>query len=83
MFEYGTWYKAALSSSSPGKKPISLVGISERTTTTLSNGVSFLSTSCRARYIEINVLPVPAQPNKNWFFPSFQVLNTSFWLELI
>ena len=56
---------AVLSSSSPGKKPISLVGINERTNTTFSYFVCKFNTSCIARYKDTNVLPVPAQPNKN------------------
>ena len=42
------------------RNPISLVGINERTITTLSIDVPCLSASCNARYKDTNVLPVPA-----------------------
>ena len=56
MFWYGTWYNADLSSSSPGRNPISLVGIRERTSTTLSYGFFKSNTSFNARYEIILIL---------------------------
>ena len=53
---------SALSSWSPGKKPISLVDTSERTRYILSYGVVSSKISARALYNEIKVFPVPAVP---------------------
>ena len=55
MLWYGTWYNADLSSSSPGKKPISLVGTTERIMITFSYFVFGSNTCSSARYKEIKV----------------------------
>ena len=59
MFWYGTWNSAVLSSSSPGKKPISLVGTALLTRYTHSYGVDGSRTCSSARYNDTKVLPVP------------------------
>ena len=53
---------SALSSWSPGKKPISLVDTKERTRYIFSYGVDSSRISEIALYKEINVFPVPAVP---------------------
>ena len=61
---------SALSSWSPGKKPISLVDTKERTRYIFSYGVDSSRMSEIALYKEMNVFPVPAVPYATRCFPS-------------
>ena len=75
IFLYGTLYASSFSSIVPGKNPMSLVGTADRTMINFSCKVSLFRTSCNARYVDIKVLPVPAEPDNTKLNPSFQELN--------
>ena len=56
---------------------MSLVGTAERTIITFS--YSFFNTASKAKYKDIKVLPVPAEPSKHKWLPLAKASNASFW----